>query len=482
MKLTVGQSIIGCFAVILALSLIASYSAVSTVRAVQEVADQSLTRSARALDIVGALNTSLANVRFCQRGVILYSIAKDDSEAETQRKKLGQEIASVRTAMAQLRPLLDSAKKLEALGGFEQAFGSYQDLAGEIVRDARSGHSDEAMAILKIKSRPFGAAMEKAAADMANGEREWMRSAATVVQSTCNHGNWIQFGSMLALVGCGVGVLLMIRTIIRTLRQAASEMSSVAEQVRSAAAQVSAGSQSLAQGASQQAASLEETSASSQEISTITQKNADTTQSATQLASQVGQQMGHARESLALMVSSMQQIGDSSTKISKIIRVIDDIAFQTNILALNAAVEAARAGEAGAGFAVVADEVRNLAQRCADAARQTTALIEESVVSSGEGRQNVDHVSSGVESLAAGVATMKTLVEDVNAGCQQQTQGVAHITRAMGEMNTVMQAVAANAEQSAAASQEMSSQAEVMARVSRDLRQMVDSRASRSAE
>src|SRR5207302_988806 len=158
-------------------------------------------------------------------------------------------------------------------------------------------------------------------------------------------------------------------------------------------------SQALAQGASEQAASLEETSASSQEINSTTQRNAENSRTAAGLTAQVDEQVKSANQTLAQMLSAMGEISGSSQKISKIIRVIDEIAFQTNILALNAAVEAARAGEAGLGFAVVADEVRNLAQRSAQAAKDTAALIEDSILKSGEGSKKLGEVAGSIRAI-----------------------------------------------------------------------------------
>jgi methyl-accepting chemotaxis protein len=476
MKLTVGKRILASFASMLGLSLIASYYAIVTVRDVKGVADHVLTRSAKALDIVGALNTGLANARFAQRGVILYSMAKDPKEVSGQIQKLQTELEGAQASVNRLRPLLDTEKKLQTLGRFEEALHAYAQLSREIVDQATAGRTDDAVAILKGKSKPFGAAMETSAAELAAGERDWMNGAVGVVQSTCRRGDWIQFSCVIALAVCGGIVFLVTRAIIRSLRGCASEVANVAEQVRSAAFQVASGSQSLAQDASEQAASLQGTSTAGEQISKISLKNASAAQAVAHQSDQVESKIRLAEESLTHMVASMHQIDGSSTKISKIIRVIDDIAFQTNILALNAAVEAARAGVAGAGFAVVAGEVRNLAQRCAGAASETTALIEESIASTVEGRKNVGRVAESVQALAGSATTVKTLADEVNRGCQEQTRGADQISRSVSELNRVMQDVAANAEESAAASQEMSSQAEMMARIGRDMRGLVDSR------
>jgi methyl-accepting chemotaxis protein len=162
---------------------------------------------------------------------------------------------------------------------------------------------------------------------------------------------------------------------------------------------------------------------------------------------------------LATMITSMQQINDSAAKISKIIKVIDEIAFQTNILALNAAVEAARAGEAGMGFAVVADEVRNLAQRSAQAAKDTASLIEESIATSNEGSVHLKKVADVVASITEAAGKVKLLVDEVNTGSQEQARGIEEIARTLTEIDRVTQANAAAAEQSASAGQQMSAQA-----------------------
>jgi len=243
--------------------------------------------------------------------------------------------------------------------------------------------------------------------------------------------------------------------------------------VASAAGQVSSSSQSLAQGSSEQAASLEETSASSEEINSMACKNTENSRSAADLVTQSQRKFANTNQSLDQMVVSMDEINSQSGKISKIIKVIDEIAFQTNILALNAAVEAARAGEAGMGFAVVADEVRNLAQRCAQAAKDTSALIEESIAKSNDGKTKVDQVAAAIRAITGEVASVKTLVDEVNLGSQEQARGTDQIGKAITLMEQVTQKTAANAEESAAAADELTAQSESLKEVVERLTAMV---------
>jgi methyl-accepting chemotaxis protein/methyl-accepting chemotaxis protein-1 (serine sensor receptor) len=173
------------------------------------------------------------------------------------------------------------------------------------------------------------------------------------------------------------------------------------------------------------------------------------------------------------MVGSMQEINASSDKIARIIKVIDEIAFQTNILALNAAVEAARAGEAGAGFAVVADEVRNLAQRSAQAAKDTAGLIEESIAKSHDGKAKLELVAQGIHDITATVTQIKSLVDRVHAGSTEQARGIEHIAKSVGDMDQVTQKAAAHAEQSASAGEELSAQALSMTEIVEKLSALV---------
>ncbi len=276
-----------------------------------------------------------------------------------------------------------------------------------------------------------------------------------------------------AVLAALVLVFFITRSITVPLSQTTAELADGAQQTMSAADQVSSSSQSLAQGSSEQAASLEETSASMEEMASMTRRNAESTREAAILVADVHTKVNDSQQALQQMVSSMSAIQESSQKVSKIIRTIDEIAFQTNILALNAAVEAARAGEAGMGFAVVADEVRNLAQRSAQAAKDTAGLIEESIGKAQVGNQKVAQVASAITGITDTVNRVKGLIDEGSAASNQPTQGLDQVAQALAQMERVTQGTAATAEESAAASEELSAQAASTMDVVSRLKEMV---------
>jgi methyl-accepting chemotaxis protein/methyl-accepting chemotaxis protein-1 (serine sensor receptor) len=253
----------------------------------------------------------------------------------------------------------------------------------------------------------------------------------------------------------------------------AQQLSHASQGTVSASAQVSSAAQSLSQGATEQAASLEETSASMEEMASMTRQNAENSRSAAVVMGEVDGRVRESNAALEGMVASMLAIRESSEKVSKIIKTIDEIAFQTNILALNAAVEAARAGEAGMGFAVVADEVRNLAQRSAQAAKDTAGLIEESMSKAASGSRTVEHVASSISGITESVAKVKGLIDEVSVASQQQSQGIDQVAQAIAQMEKVTQTTAATAEESAAASEELTAQADTAMTVVMRLEELV---------
>jgi methyl-accepting chemotaxis protein len=265
-----------------------------------------------------------------------------------------------------------------------------------------------------------------------------------------------------AIALCAGVVWLLTGNLVRAVRGVAMSLRSGAEQTTAAADQVSANSQSLAGGASEQAAALEETSASLEEMSSMTRRNAENAQKVNELGKQARAAADKGASDMHAMNGAMETIKASSDDIAKIIKTIDEIAFQTNILALNAAVEAARAGEAGMGFAVVADEVRNLAQRSAQAAKETAAKIQGAIQNTAQGVEISSKVAQTLNEIVDKVRHVDELAAEVATASSEQTQGITQINTAVAQMDKVTQSNAASAEESAAAAQELSAQAEAM--------------------
>jgi methyl-accepting chemotaxis protein len=281
---------------------------------------------------------------------------------------------------------------------------------------------------------------------------------------------------VLLIVGLCLGVavaIVLVRTISPPLEAIVRTLQTFVAQTSSAAGQISNSSQSLAEGASEQAASLEETSASLEEMASMTKRNAEAAQNAKQVAGKARSVADSGTAGMQRMTEAMDGIKTSSSEIAKIIKTIDEIAFQTNILALNAAVEAARAGEAGAGFAVVAEEVRNLAQRSAQAAKETASKIEAALVKSEEGARASSEVSGILNEIVGQVRSMDSLVAEIANASGEQSQGIDQVNIAVSQMDKVTQGNAASAEESAAAAEELTAQSNELQSLVQNLGMMV---------
>ncbi len=279
----------------------------------------------------------------------------------------------------------------------------------------------------------------------------------------------VTVGAMIigVLAAIGLGVLIG-RGIQRTLQRVNQGLSKGSERVAASAAQVSDSGQSLAEGASEQAASLEETSASLEEVTSMTKRNSENAEQAKDLSTRTRAAADNGVADVEEMKHAMDAIKLSSNEIAKIVKTIDEIAFQTNILALNAAVEAARAGEAGMGFAVVAEEVRALAQRSAEAAKESATMIDDSVSKSERGVQISAKVAQSLTQIVEHAREVDNLVAEIATASHEQSEGISQVSTAISQMDQVTQSNAAHAEESAASANELNAQ-------SAELRQVVQS-------
>ncbi len=307
---------------------------------------------------------------------------------------------------------------------------------------------------------------EKMMATAIEESKEIMESAQAMAVRTVNTlteaSHILEAGLAIAIVASILLGWMIVAYITKTVSGIILGLSEASNQVSSAAVEVSATSQQLAQGASEQAAGIEETSNSLEEFSSMTKQNAGSSAEANTLMDANARVVEESNSAMKNLAVSMEDISRSSVETQKIVKTIDEIAFQTNLLALNAAVEAARAGEAGAGFAVVADEVRNLAMRAADAAKNTSGLIDSSTHKIERGTAFVQKTAEIFNQLAVDAQKVSSLVGDIAQASGQQSTGIEQINKAVTDMDKVTQTNAANAEECAAAAEELNALSETM--------------------
>jgi methyl-accepting chemotaxis protein len=253
---------------------------------------------------------------------------------------------------------------------------------------------------------------------------------------------------------------LALQEMVNGLNTMVAEINSASEQIVSGSSQVSDVSQYLSQGATEQAASIEEITSSMEEISGQTRQNSDNAATASKLSQDASRAAATGNNNMQDMVTAMNEINRAGSDISRIIKVIDEIAFQTNLLALNAAVEAARAGQHGKGFAVVAEEVRNLAARSAKAASETSDLIKSSVEKAGNGLRIAEITAESLEQINSGISKVDALVAEISSAAKEQAEGIAQVNEGLSQIDQVTQQNTASAEEGAASAEELSSQAQ----------------------
>ncbi len=441
------------------------------------------TVSARAGELQQTLliQTSLHKIESRQKTMLWAALDSDTALYNSTKQSVLSEYELAEGYVASLTGMVQSDADRAIAKTLNDNLGKWKTMHAEIIALSDGSRFGDAQQAINTKATPLLQAAEAAVSAMVQTHQQAMHEAGAASASSYWLAQLLIAGVIgLAFVICVVGVVI-VRGINANLASVSEELRDGAQLVVDASSQMSVSAQSLSQGAAQQAASLEETSASMEEMLGMTRRNADSSQQAATVMGEATAVVTSANAALIDMVTSMDSIKDSSNRVSKIIKTIDEIAFQTNILALNAAVEAARAGEAGMGFAVVADEVRNLAQRSAQAAKDTAVLIEEAISSTDAGNKKVQQVAAAFSALTTNVASIKDLVDDVNAASRHQSNGIGQVTQAIVQMERVTQTSAATAEESAAACQQLNAQADITMGVVRRLEVLVSRHGSQEA-
>ncbi len=336
----------------------------------------------------------------------------------------------------------------------------YRDERNAVLKLSREKKTDDATALLEGKFYATYSAYTGALRALV----DYNQSAATEQRAVAGTAirsskRLLPAGVACALLASAAVAFIIIRGTNKALHEVAGQLHEGSRQLAAAAGEISSASQSLAQSSSEQAATLEQNSAALEEIASMAKHNAEHASHAQELTRQARQVAETGAADMQAMAAAMSNIKQSSGSIAKIIKTIDEIAFQTNILALNAAVEAARAGEAGLGFAVVAEEVRGLAQRSAQAAKETATSIEDSIQRSEQGAVLSDKVVASLEQIVGRVREVDGVIAEIAQANSEQTKGVDQVLGTITEMDRVTQTTAANAEEAASASEELTAQA-----------------------
>lgn len=413
-------------------------------------------------NIRGCMNSLIGDIALLMQYTTPAEEASLIEHMNTMKETVGKDMEEFKTTNP-------SPQTLQAMEDFKQVRADFWSQINPIIELSRANKNAEAYAGYK-KARPAIAAYKDGIRKLMTIQEEESKGVYESSLKATETANVLLIIIGLAALGLMISLGMVVSNgITKPIQRAINELTAGSSEVSAASSQVEAASHSLAEGTTEQAASIQETSSTLEETSSMVQQNNDNTRQASVLAKNAKKFAEDSNREMRTMMTSMENLQQSSHEIAKIIKVIDEIAFQTNILSLNAAVEAARAGDAGKGFAVVAEEVRNLAQRSAQAAKDTASIIENNISLSVNSVTVAKNVEEALVQIDTESKKVSELLDEISSATEEQSRGVNEINKAMKQMEQVMHSNASSADESAAAARQLSSQAESVNDIVRSL-------------
>ncbi|HBF39106.1 MAG TPA: hypothetical protein DDW50_17535 [Firmicutes bacterium] len=470
-KMNLGKRIRLGFGCLMALILIMSVSVIYSMTEVNKKIIEIKKFNIRA-NQCNTMEQSILVLSRSLRGVLLKI---NSQEVVENQKAMTDAYAQYDSTFKETKQMFSTSKGEALLVSIDKAASSARPVIDEVVELSINNKDAEARELVLTDVKMALAQWAGYLAQLKNLGEQLNQETIAQAQQTYNHSLMIL--SILIIIAMVAGFMMsyiITISITKPMSSIASRIREGAQQVAAASRQLSASAQQLSQGSTEQAASLEETSSTMQEASSMVQQNNTNTREAAGLAGQAKESADKGSAEMQEMLDSIREIKSSSDQIAKIIKVIDEIAFQTNILALNAAIEAARAGEAGMGFAVVAEEVRNLAAKSAQSAKDITTIIEANIDLSVKGVAVADKERQSLDAITGHTKKVNELINEISASSQEQSQGIEQINKAITQVETVTQQNAAHAEASASAAGELNAQAEHMQKIVWELSSLVN--------
>lgn len=459
-RLTVGARLTLGFSVMIVFLIIVGVSGFLSVKNINGNVDDLFTVRLPGMDYLIEADRDLQQLLVSERSMIF--AAPDADVFKSLLKDYEENLKQSEDRWNKYKSLAATAREKEIIPRYEEARREWEGISRKVI-DGRLANTEEgtteSMEITLGVAKDKFEVMREYINELTELNLAEAQKAHDEAMKTYSNTRMILLIVIFVGILTGIGLIWMIsRSVTKPLREVVDSMTDAADQVASASSEVASASQSLAEGASEQASALEETSSSLEEMASMTRQNADNAAQAKTLTGEAKHIVEKVSDQMNRMVTAIQEVSKSSEETGKIIKTIDEIAFQTNLLALNAAVEAARAGEAGAGFAVVADEVRNLALRSAEAAKNTSSLIENTIVTVKNSRDLTQQTQDAFRENVEISNKIGQLIDEIAAASSEQAQGIGQIGKAVAEMDKVVQNTAASAEESASASEQMNAQ------------------------